>query len=188
MSTDSPTEHYEHAEHAEHAAHEGSPFLLIVSVTIALLAVAAASVASLETLETAATLSNQNAATLLQNKASDQWAFFQAKSIKKGLNEIAAQQGGAGAAEFARRAQRYEKESEEVQAKAQALEHEVEQKLEEAERHEHRHHILTIGVTLLHISIAVTTMAIVMRGRRWPWQAGVALSVLGLLLAGFAYL
>ena len=95
MSEEAPTEHFEHAEHAEHAAHEGTPFLLTVSVTIAILAVIAASVGSLETIETAATLTEQNAASLLQNKTSDQWAFFQAKSIKKNAYDIAARQGGS---------------------------------------------------------------------------------------------
>ena len=109
MSDEAPTENFEHVEHAEHAAHEGTPFLLTVSVTIAILAVVAASVASLETIETAATLTEQNAASLLQNKASDQWAFFQAKSIKKNSYDIAARQGGPLSEEFTRQSQRYEK-------------------------------------------------------------------------------
>ena len=105
-----PSEHFEHAEHAEHAAHDGSPFLLNVSVTIAILAVIAATVGSLETLETAATLTEQNAAALLQNKTSDQWAFFQAKSVKKNAYDIAGRQGGPFVAEFFQEAKRYETE------------------------------------------------------------------------------
>jgi hypothetical protein len=101
MSEEAPTEHFEQAEHAEHAAHVGTPFLLTVSVTIAILAVIAASVGSLETIETAATLTEQNAASLLQNKTSDQWAFFQAKSIKKNAYDLAARQGGPLSEDFA---------------------------------------------------------------------------------------
>jgi hypothetical protein len=188
MSEESPTEHFEHAEHAEHAAHEGTPFLLKVSVTIAILAVIAASVGSLEEVETAAALTEQNSAALLQNKTSDQWAFFQAKSIKKNAYDIAARQGGAITKEFAAEAQRYEKEGEEIQKKAVELEGEVEHHLHEAERREHRHHILTVAVTLLHVSIAVATIAIITKGRRWPWLMGIALGATGLLLAGYAYL
>ena len=103
MSEEAPTEHFEHAEHAEHAAHEGTPFLLSVSVMIAILAILAASVGSLEMIETAATLIEQNAACLLQNKSSEQWADFQAKSIKKNADDIAARQGGSLSQEFARR-------------------------------------------------------------------------------------
>jgi len=188
MSDEAPTEHFEHVEHAEHATHEGTPFLLTVSVTIAILAVVAASVGSLETIETAATLTEQNAASLLQNKTSDQWAFFQAKSIKKNAYDIAARQGGPLAEEFAREAQRYAKESGDIQDKAEGLETLVEQRLHEAERHERRHHILTTAVTSLHVAIAITTIAIIMKGRRWPWHLGLALGAVGVALAGYAYL
>lgn len=187
MSDEAPTENFEHVEHAEHAAHEGTPFLLTVSVTIAILAVVAASVASLETIETAATLTEQNAASLLQNKTSDQWAFFQAKSIKKNSYDIAARQGGPLSEEFARQSQRYEKELGDIQDKAEKLERQVEQRLQEAERHEHRHHILTAAVTLLHVAIAITTIAIITKGSRWPWHAGLLLGAAGVALAGYAY-
>jgi hypothetical protein len=190
MSDDaaSPSTHFEHAEHAEHAAREGSPFLLTVSVTIAILAVVAASVGSLETLETAATLTDQNAATLLQNKTSDTWAFFQAKSIKKSLYDVAARQSGPSAADLQRQAERYERESGELRAKAEGLEHKVEERLRDAERHEHRHHILTLAVTLVHVAIAITTIAIITKGRQWPWRAGMALGAAGAALAAYAYL
>ena len=189
MSEELPTEHFEHAEHAEHAAHERIPFLLTVSVTIAILAVAAATVGSLETLETAATLTEQNGAALLQNKATDQWAFFQAKSVKKNAYEIAAKQSaGALATSFSGQSERYEAESKEIKEKAEGLEREVEHRLHEAEKRERRHHVLTVAVTLLHVAIAITTVAIITRGRRWPWGLGLALGAAGLALAGYAYL
>ena len=85
--SESPVEHF---EHAEHAALLGDPFLTQVAVTIAILAVIAATVGSLETLETAAAIGDKNAAVLLENKATDTWNFYQAKSIKKNLYAIAA--------------------------------------------------------------------------------------------------
>jgi len=181
-------EHLEHAEHAEHAAHSGTPFLLTVSVTIAILAVMAASVGSLETIETSSTLGAQNAASLLQNKTSDKWAFFQAKSIKKSAYEIVARQGGSMAEQFGREAERYDAEAKDIKTDAEKLEHEVEAKLHEAEHHEHRHHVLTTAVTLIHVAIAITTIAIVTKGHRWPWFSGLALAAMGVLLAGYAYL
>lgn len=188
MSDESAQAPFEHAEHAEHAAHIGTPFLLIVSVTIAVLAVVAASVGSFENIETAAALREQNEAALLQNKTSDQWAFFQAKSIKKSLYQVAALQGGAQAGQLGDAAKRYEAESFEIEKKARELEHEVEAHLQEAEHREHRHHILTLAVTLLHAAIAITTIAIVTKGRRWPWLCGLALATAGVGVAGMAYL
>ncbi|WP_159729021.1 DUF4337 family protein [Methylosinus sp. Ce-a6] len=188
MSEAMTTEHLEHAEHAEHVAHEGTPFLTQVSMTIAIFAVIAATIGSLETIETAATLGAQNAAALSQNKASDQWAFFQAKSIKKSVNEVAAKQGGAQAEQLAREAKRYDDESKAIKTEAEGLEHRVEEHLHEAEHHEHRHHILTTAVTLLHAAIAIATIAIVTKGRKWPWYSGLGLAAAGVVLAGYAYI
>ncbi len=188
MTAETANDAFEHAEHAEHAAHQGTPFLLMVSVTIAFIAVFAASVGSLESLETAAALTEQNAASLLQNKTSDQWAFFQAKSIKKNAYEIAAKNGGAAADEFAQEARRYDAESQSIKADAQQSQHKVEERLHEAERHEHRHHILTMAATFLHVAIAITTIAIVTKGQRWPWLCGLTLSAAGVSMAVYAYL
>lgn len=97
---DETQDHLEHAEHAEHAAHDGNPFLITVSVTIAVLAVLAATVGSFESLETAEAINDKSEAAYLQNKASDQWAFYQAKSIKKNAYEIAAAGGGPNKDDF----------------------------------------------------------------------------------------
>ena len=48
--------------------------------------------------------------------------------------------------------------------------------------------MLTVGVTLLHVGIAVATLSIIMRGRRWPWYAAMGLGVVGTAVAGYAYL
>jgi hypothetical protein len=185
---ESPTENFEHVEHAEHVAHLGDAFLTQVSITIAILAVVAATVGSLETIETAAAIGNKNDAVFLQNKATDNWSFFQAKSIKKTNYEIAAAANPALAEEFKAQSKRYEKEGEEIQAKGKELDHQVDEKLETSEHHEHRHHILTIGVTLLHISIAIATIAIITRGKKWPWYSAVAMGAAGTVIAAIAYL
>jgi hypothetical protein len=184
---ESPTEHFEHAEHAEHVAHIGDAFLTQVSITIAILAVIAATVGSLETIETAAAIGDKNDAVFLQNKATDNWSFFQAKSIKKSTYDIAAASNPALAEDYKAQSKRYETEGKELLAKGEDLERQTDTKLETSEHHEHRHHILTIGVTLLHISIAIATIAIIMGGQKWPWYGALALGGLGSLVAIFAY-
>jgi len=186
--SESPTEHFEHAEHAEHVAHLDDAFLTQVSITIAILAVIAATVGSLETIETAAAIGDKNDAVFIQNKVTDNWSFYQAKSIKKNLYDIAA--AGSNTAltdEYKAQSKRYETEGKELLAKGEELEHQTDVKLEASERHERRHHILTVGVTLLHISIAIATIAIIMRGQKWPWYMAVALGAAGLLTGIMAY-
>jgi hypothetical protein len=188
MAEHDPTEHFEHAEHAEHVAHLGDPFMTKVSVTIALLAVLAATVGSLETLETAGVTVAKNEAVLFQNKATDNWNFFQAKSLKKNLYEIAAAAGGPKAEDFAKQAKRYDSEQDDIKKKAEEFEHKSEARLHDSEGHEKRHHVLTGAVTMLHISIAIATIAIITKGMRWPWYSSIALGAAGVLTAGWAYI
>jgi hypothetical protein len=189
MTDVEPTEPFEHAEHAEHAAESGDPFLAIVAVTIAILAVIAAGVGSLETIETAATIGAKNDAVLLQDQATDVWNFFQAKSIKKNMYEVAAAAGNAASADdFKKQAKHNGDDQQALQAQGKALEARRDAKLEDSEHHEHRHDVLTISVTLLHISIAIATIAIVRRGARWPWYAALALGLAGIVGTAFAYI
>jgi CHASE3 domain sensor protein len=185
---EAPTEAFEHVEHAEHAAHSGDSFLAVVSITIAILAVLAASVGSLETIETAGTINGKNEAVLLQNKASDIWNFYQAQSIKKKIFEIAAAAGGPKADDYTAQAQRYNEDEKKHFAEGKELEKQTEEKLHESAHHEHRHHILTIAVTLLHVSIAIATVSIVRRGARWPWYTAIALGIGGLIGTAYAYI
>ncbi len=187
--TESPTEHIEHAEHAEHAAHSGDPFLAKVSVTIAILAVIAATIGSLETIESGRAIGDKNESVLLQNRATDAWAFFQAQSIKKNMYDIAAgnQTDASKQADWSKKARQYESDGSDIKTNAENLEKERDAKLADSEAHEHRHHMLTAAVTLLHVSIAISTIAIIMRGQKWPWHAAIGLGAIGTVLAILAY-
>jgi 2C-methyl-D-erythritol 2,4-cyclodiphosphate synthase len=181
---DAPTEAY---EHAEHAAHTSDKFVPLVAVTIAVLAVLAAGVGSLETIESGAATAAKTESVLFQNKATDNWNFFEAKSLKKNMYDIAAAQGGPKSEEFRAQAARNEAEGLEVQRTAKSFEARSDDALGQAEMHEQRHHFLTVAVTLLHIAIAIATIAIITGGRRWPWHASLLLGVIGSIIAAAAY-
>ena len=186
--SESPTEHFEHAEHAEHVAHSGDPFLARVSITIAALAVLAATVGSLETIETNDTIRDKTTAAIVQNQATDTWGFFARQSLKKTMYDIAAEGAAAERRDaFLAKSKDYEDQSRATQKKAENLEAKVENANAGSEHHEHRHQILTIAATFLHISIAVATIAIVMRGKRWPYRAAIILGVMGAIGAALAY-
>ena len=180
-------EHLEHAEHAEHAVESRNSFMITVSATIAALAVAAAIVASLEAMETAETISEKNAAVLKQSQASDQWAFYQAKSLKQKMVEIAIAGGHPKSQEFEKEAKRYATETEQIQKRAEKLEHERDEALGAAHKHEKRHHGLTISATMLHVAIAICTVSIIAKGKRWPWYSALGLAFFGLLKALIVY-
>ncbi|MGH7022767.1 MAG: DUF4337 family protein [Caulobacteraceae bacterium] len=184
---DSPLEELEAHEHARHASEAGgNRFIAKVTLTIAVLAVAAAVVASLETTEGDRTIIAKNNAVLDQNRATDQWNFFQAKSLKKNLYALAADQGGAKAGAYAKIAARNAAEEAGIQKQARALEAQRDQSSARADRLEVRHGWLTIASTLLHMSIAIATLAIILE-KPWPWLSSIALAGAGGLLAAVSY-
>jgi len=188
--SDSPLEELEareHAEHAEHAAHRGDRLITWVSMTIAILAVLSAVIGSLETLASGQALTEKNEAVLAQSKASDSWAFYQAKSLKKHIYGIAADQGGPKADKYRKTSAENGADEEKIQEEAKALEKERDEHSKRAETAEGRHHRLTVAATLLHMGIAISTIAII-ASKKWPWLASLVLGVVGSAIAAWAYL
>ena len=188
--SDSPLEEMEareHAEHAEHAAEENDPLISRVTLTIAVLAVIAAVGASLETTEGDRALGKKNEAVLEQSRATDIWNLFEAKSLKKNLYVLAADQGGPKAAAYAKTAAQNATDQADFSKKAKAFEAKRDAASAEADVHEARHGRLTIASTLLHMSIAIATLAIILK-RPWPWITSIVLAGAGVVLAGLAYL
>ena len=122
--SDSPLEEmevHEHAEHAEHAAHEKDSLLSQVTLTIAVMAVIAAIGGSLETTEGDKTIVAKNDAVLKQDQATDQWDEFEAKSVKKNLYQIAADQPGPKADVYKKEAAKNSSDQEKVGEKAKLV-------------------------------------------------------------------
>jgi hypothetical protein len=188
--SDSPLEEletHEHTEHAQHAAHVNDPLISQVTFTIAVLAVVAAIAASLETTEGDRAIVTKNEAVLEQNKATDTWNLYEAKSLKKNLYEIAADQPGPKAPGYAKTAAKNGADQGGIQAQAKGFEAARDARNREAEVHELRHGWLTIASTLLHMAIAIATLAILLH-RRWPWVTALVLTAAGCGIAVFAYL
>ena len=188
--SDSPLEeleHHEHAEHAHHAAESGDKLILQVTFTIAVLAVAAAISASLETTESDAAIVAKNDAVLAQDQATDEWGLANSKSVRKKVYEVAADAAGPKAAGYAKSAAHEDADQAKATEIAKSFEARRDRAVEEADRHEVRHGRLTVASTLLHMSIAIATLAILLH-RRWPWFAALALSAAGIGAGIWAYL
>jgi hypothetical protein len=184
----------EHAEHAAHAAPGGGDknrWTLHLSLSTAIIAVFAA-IASLQSgaAESAALLS-KNESILTQAKASDQWAYFQAKSIKMSLYEVQLETatGDETIAKFRAKRDKYDHERGEIEREAKALEKDSEEKGKASEEHFHRHHRFALSVTIFQVSIALAAIAALAR-RRQLWLASMAVGAGGLFyfLKGFGFL
>lgn len=177
----------ERREQAEEARHEKDAFAGRVSILVAILAVVTAATSSLENTETAGAITDSSRAVLAQDKATDQWNFFEAKSLKKNVFDVAASQGGPKADVYAAKSAHEAEDQNVAQDKAKDFEKKRDEALESSETHEHRHHRLAIAATLLEIGIAISTIAIITR-RHWPWAMAAILGVGGVAIAVSAYL
>ena len=113
-----------------------------------------------------------------QIKSSDQWSYYQAKSIKSAIvaNRIATFEALGKPVSDAVRAQRkrYEKEEDEIKEKAKELEAEAQVDL--------AHHAwLGRGVTMFQIAIAISAISVLTR-RKAFWLVAIAFGIVGLVL------
>jgi len=153
-------EEHHHAHEHGHAGGDGArPAATRSAVTAAVLAVLAA-LGSL--------LSGQaaNEAILAQSRATNQWAYFQAKSTKGHLYEVGGEivkalggapgHPGATVETFRAEAARYDGEKGEVRRGAERLEAES--------RHElHTHHRYALGVSMFQVGIVLASVSILVR-------------------------
>ena len=173
------TELKEHAENAKE-----NPTLAPVSVTMAILAVLVAVV----------TLLGHRAHTeevVLQAKSSDQWAYYQAKNIRRHEDEIFADltsvQPSTDAAtlgklreKYSGEAARYKDDQKEIEDKARELEAEVTTERNRADRYD-------LAEVFLEVALVITSITL-LSGRRTFWLAGVLLGLVGIVLAATGFL
>jgi Domain of unknown function (DUF4337) len=168
-------------ENAEHAKH--NPMMAPVSLTMAVLAVVVAVVALL----------GHRAHTeevVLQAKSSDQWAYYQAKNIRRHTDELFtdltsvtptndAAALGKLREKYSQEAERYKGEQKEIEDKANELEHEVGVERRRADRFD-------LAEVFLEIALVITSITL-LSGRRIFWSVGIVLGVVGLIVAGAGF-
>ena len=171
-------------ESSEAAERVRARWIVHLSFSTAMIAVLAA-IAALES----GTYSNEalllkNEALLAQTKASDQWAFYQAKSVKATIYASQAAQASSSNPELAARAQkeadRYTKEENEIGDKAKDLEKEVQEDGDRSSESMEHHHRFAYAVTMFQISIALAAVAALSR-QKPVWYAGLAVAAVGLV-------
>jgi hypothetical protein len=187
MSYDPALDAHEHREHAEHASHDPDPFVGRVSITVAVLAVLAATTGSLETVEASGAITSASEAVLSQDRATDSWNEYQADSLKRHIYSIAADAGGPHADAYKATAKAQSASQAEIRARAAENEAERDKLMAAGRVHERRHHWLTIAATSLEVAIAICTVAIVTRRRRF-WAGSIVLGVVGVAVLAATYL
>ncbi|HZZ91563.1 MAG TPA: DUF4337 domain-containing protein, partial [Usitatibacter sp.] len=121
----------------------------------------------------------KNEAVLKRAEASDQWNFYQAKSMKQNLAELAStlSTDPEKAAKYRAEAQRYANEKKDIEKEARALEAQAGSFNNLSETALHPHHFLSISMTLLQIAIALASITVLTQ-KRWLLY-GAAIAALG---------
>jgi hypothetical protein len=164
-------------EHAEHAKEH--PSMAPVSLTMAVIAVLVAVVSLLGH-------RTHTEEVILQNKVTDQWAYYQAKNIRRHTDELFADIAGIMPtkdaelaaklrAKYTAEAERYKDEQKEIDAEARKLEQETEHERKRGDRYD-------LGEVFLEMGLVITSITL-LSGRRIFWQLGIVLGVVGVGVA-----
>ena len=131
----------------------------------------------------------KNEAVLKRAEASDQWNFYQAKSTKQNLAEMAAAitTDPAKVEFYKKEAARYSAEKADVMKDAKRLEAESKEFSERSEHALHPHERLAMSMTLMQIAIALASITVLTQKRWLLLGAGLA-GFSGAVLAVIAYL
>jgi hypothetical protein len=179
MSSEELTELQEHAEHAKEDRR-----MAPVSVTMAALAVLVAVVSLL----------GHRAHTeevVLQAKSSDQWAYYQAKNIRRHTDELFTDLTSVSPTtdaallgklrdRYSQEASRYKDEQKGIEDQAHEMEAEVATQRNRADRFDLAEVFLEVGLVITSITL--------LSGRRFFWGLGVVLAVIGILITAAAFL
>jgi Domain of unknown function (DUF4337) len=168
----------------EHGGHGENPLMLPVTVTLSILAVLVAMV----------TLLGHRAHTeelLLQAKASDQWAYFQAKNIRlRETQSIADVLGALAPADkektdalhekYLKEVERYEKDKDQISDQAKDFEKERDLVQRRADRYD-------AGEVFLEMALIICSFTLLTKKKAF-WFAGMLLGVVGLIIATSGFL
>jgi Na+-translocating ferredoxin:NAD+ oxidoreductase RnfD subunit len=158
-----PLEHLQ--EHVQESAeHSREAWISWVALSTAILAVLAAIAGLLSG-------KHANEAMMSQIQASDQWGYYQAKSIKAAVLDAKMSLASAIDEKDRAKATKYEEEQAEIKSEA-------ERKEIEAKTNFHKHEVLARGVTMFQIAIAIAAISALTKKRRF-WIVSLAFGIVG---------
>ena len=180
--------HGPHDHAVEHEAHKGG-LGQQVAIFTAVLATVGAIVSFFGGDTQNKALLYKNEAVLERAEASDQWNFYQAKSMKQNLAEFASAMAvdAKVAEKYAAEAKRYAGEKEGIRKEAEALEAKSTAANDMSEHALHPHHYLAISMTLLQIAIALASITVLTQKRWLLYGAGISAFV-GAVLGVIAWM
>ncbi len=180
---------HDHAvEHAAQGHHDGDDgFASRIAVMTAIIS----TVGALFSYQGGATQNDamiyKNNAAIKKTEASNQWNYYQAKSNKQNLAELAMALPGVDVDKYKKEVARYKTEKDEIKKEAEALEAASKKWDEESEKQIHLHHRWAQAMTVMQVAIALAAITLLTR-KRWMQMAVYLATAIGGGLALMAFL
>jgi len=176
--------HDHELEHAGQGGHGGSH-----TSSIAMFTAIIATVGALFGYMGGATQANaglyKNNAAIKKTEASNQWNYYQAKSSKQNLSELALELAPAKKEFYQEEIKRYKGEKAEIKAAAEKLEAESKQWDQQSDDQMHEHHRWAQATTVLQVSIAMAAIALLTQ-RKWLEYVMYGAGAIGVVVGGLA--
>ena len=182
--------HGPHDHELEHAQQGGShdPSSGTIAVVTAILATVGAVFSYMGGATQANAGLYKNDAAIRKTEASNQWNYYQAKSSKQNLSELAIvlapEDKRAG---FKDEVERYKKEKAEIKLAAEKLEAEATEWDKKSGEQLHQHHRWAQATTALQVSIALAAMALLTK-KQWLQRGMYGVAGIGVILGVLAAL
>jgi lipopolysaccharide export LptBFGC system permease protein LptF len=181
-----------HMDHVTHEHGHGNHGKNNLNRNVAIISSILALTAAFTALQTEAAHSHalvaKNEAILEQAKASDQWAYFQAKSIKLELKTISSMVSSnkAVSEENQKKIDEYTREKNEIQAVARKAEERRDYHNKVSTHFLHVHHRFASALTLIQVGIVLSTICLVVQRRSVLYLGvGIGLVGIGYMVGGF---
>jgi hypothetical protein len=187
MSGDGFHVHGPHDHAVEHAAHGGDSFSNNIAVMTAILATVGATFGYLGgATQNDAALFKNNAA-IDKTEAANAWNYYQAKSSKQNLAEMAMTLPGVDPAKYKAEVARYEGEKTDIKKKAEKFEASSTEWNHRSDLAMHQHHQWALATTAEQIAISLAAITLLTR-KRWLMAGAYAVAAVGVALGVFAWL
>ena len=130
----------------------------------------------------------KNNAAISKTEASNQWNYYQAKSSKQNLSELALELAPSAKKDFYQEEiKRYKAEKAEIKVAAEKLEAEAKAWDRQSDEQMHQHHRWAQATTVLQIAIALAAIALLSK-KRWTEWAMYGAGVVGVGMGVLAFL
>ena len=179
--------HGPHDHAVEHAAHGGDSFSNNIAVMTAVLATVGALFGYLggSTQNDAAMFKNN--AAIDKTEAANAWNYYQAKSNKQNLAEMAMTLPGVDPTKYKADVARYQGEKEEIKKKAEKFEASSSGWNHRSDGAMHQHHQWALATTAEQIAISLAAITLLTR-KKWLMIGAYAVAAVGVALGVFAWL